>query len=168
MLGGIVAFQYFGISKGQNKIDKRVLFQSAIDKMNADYEGKYGIARNPYDPRFDPEQFDLDYYIVSNCMMAELLAKLFPVGTRKSFVDYMLIEKAGAHIKETPSIPNRFSYTYLSKIPSFLVGENKIIIGVNYDSSHQVNDVTIGQGSVYDYLNRCKSKIYPKDRDVYQ
>lgn len=159
---GVVALQYLGVNSEQNKIDKRVLFQSAIDKMNADYERKYGVIRNPYDPRFDPGKFDFEYYGVNVCSMREILAKLFQPGTSQEFVDYVLVKTGGAEKKKSPSHlgNNRYSYHYNLKTGVLAAVQKKWIVAVQYDDQDKVSTVSIGSRSVYDYAQSCNSKIH--------
>jgi hypothetical protein len=125
---------------------------------------------DPYHPWFNPDNFRFEDYMVTRCVEKEVLAKLFPVGTEKLFVDRVLVDAGGARIKQTPYRRdsfgkileeglNKFSYFYEPRHWSNWFFPNTWNVSVMYDADNKVTDVRIPGGqhgeSVYDFWSYC-------------
>lgn len=54
---------------------------------------------NPQDPNFNPQEFDFKYY-VDYRKLSQALRHMFPKGTKKEYVEGILVKKAGATSKD--------------------------------------------------------------------
>ncbi|MFN3701635.1 MAG: hypothetical protein ACK4VI_08975 [Alphaproteobacteria bacterium] len=117
---------------------------------------------NPYHQNFDPDQFRFEDYTVNICIRREILAKLFPVGTPKNFVDRVLVKAGGANAEKVPEHVGHNMYSYYKALEPPLVFMSSVWnVAVQFDDNMNVTDMSIGGGksnSVYEYSKYCEKK----------
>lgn len=142
----------------------------ASDRMQEwleNYHRAYGKIRDPYHPWFNPDQFRFEDYI-SHCMMKEVLAKLFPVGTPKVFVDRILVDSAGAHANPSTHHANKVNYLYDLRPGPLVLMTETWNLSFQFNELWAVQDIHLPIGkppgeSVYDFFESCKfGKQYGK------
>jgi hypothetical protein len=111
---------------------------------------------NPYHQQYDPDQFRFEDYSASKCLSWEVLAKLFPPGTPKSFVDRVLVSAGGAKVELFPEHVGHNLYGYYKALEPPLVFMSTVWnVSVHYD-----NSMNGGPDSVYDYYDYCLTTFY--------
>ena len=68
---------------------------------------------DPHDPNFDPMKFKFGF---SREKEVEVFKVIFPIGTKKEFVDQVLIEAGNARLLSSDDLPN----THLYIIPEII------------------------------------------------
>lgn len=121
---------------------------------------------DPYHPWFRPDRFRFEDYLTTKCMQKEVLAKLFPVGTEKSFVDKVLVTSGKATMTRLPDAVGYGSNTYSYYWESSLFWGNwffpsTLNVAVFYNQNGEVSDITLPIGgppgeSVYNFFDQCK------------
>jgi hypothetical protein len=78
------------------------------------------VVTNPGDPRFDPKQFSFSNYNRHRGNEGEFnkaIAKMFPPGTDKAYVDKILVEQSHAEASQNQNSPDHApgetDYTYI-------------------------------------------------------
>lgn len=120
------------------------------------YHKEYGKIRDPYHPWFNPDKFQFEDYTMSYCTRQDVLAKLFPVGTPKQFVDRVLVKAGGATSTASTQIKNKYNYFKDLSSGSLLFMSATWNVAVEYDETEKVTDIKIQDQSVYDVLKNCK------------
>lgn len=86
------------------------------------------VITDPDDPRFDPMQFRFEYYksrYANEWDLPRALIKMFPPGTDKSYINKMLVERAGAGVSR--SIENEATYAYRWPHNASMAGESFLV-----------------------------------------
>lgn len=121
-------------------------------------------ATDPYHPWFNPDKFRFEDYS-DHCMKKEVLAKLFPIGTERSFVERVLVDAGHANPEKLPEHvgrgPNAFSYYWESPFWGNWFFPNTWNVTVVYDSNNMVSSVTVPVGappgeSVHEFYKACQ------------
>lgn len=127
---------------------------------------------DPYHQWFKPDNFRFEDYMVSKCTEKEVLAKLFPVGTNKAFVDRILVGAGDAHAAKLPDHAgkgsNAYSYFYKPHHWSNWFFPHTWNISVTYDDNDRAVNITFptdsGGQNIYTYYRDCKfGKQYGKN-----
>lgn len=114
---------------------------------------------DPYDPRFNPRHFRFEDYTITLCIQKEALAKLFPIGTNRSFVDQLLVQRGGAISTKTDDgqrTSSTYAYSYQPHtLGSLLIGFDWYVT-VAYGADDKVIDMRIANRSAYDFFDDCQ------------
>jgi hypothetical protein len=111
---------------------------------------------DPYHPRFKPDNFRFEDYVVSTCAEKEIMAKLFPVGTDKSFVDRVLVNSGGAKASKNNNHKNEYNYYYVPRHWAAFFGDLTWNMSVTYNDDGKVTDIRTNNESVYKFFEDCK------------
>ncbi|MFA5989467.1 MAG: hypothetical protein WC803_07670 [Sphingomonas sp.] len=119
---------------------------------------------DPSDPKFDPDHFSFDDYRGIN-KLAEAYAKLFPIGTPKSFVDRVLINAGESISEQDKTFPEVWHYWHKKTLRNFDGPPQDVFIFDEKDTL--VNIHPLGGPAVYDHQlnldqlnkNRLKNEV---------
>jgi len=103
--------------------------------------------------------------MVNKCIKKETLAKLFPIGTDRTFVNRVLVKAGGAKESLTKPEKNQYSYFYKPRHWSNWFFPHTWNVAITYDEKGKVIKVTVPGGpspgeSVYDFYRDCKIDIH--------
>jgi len=121
----------------------------------------------PYNLRFEPNEFRFEDYTGPQCVEKEAIAKIFPIGTHKNFVDRILVRQAGAHAQKVENrVETLYKYTYQPRtLGSIFFTPSEWQIEISYDHNDQVTDIKMSEPggsnkSVYEFFKDCRFGTY--------
>lgn len=150
-----------GVSISKQKELEQAAASEKLKAWQQNYFKTYGKIKDPYHPWFEPDQFRFEDYTGSRCMMKEAMAKLFPPGTPKAFVDRVLVSAGGAHANPNSNQKNKFNYIYDVKPGPLVFMSHTWNIGISFDQDNKVFDIRFPEGrppgaSAYDFFSYCQ------------
>lgn len=118
---------------------------------------------DPHNPKFKAENFQFrDYGTL--CLLEVALAKVFPVGTNKAYVDKIFLRLSGVQESdEQEALKGSYIVTYNYRPPfptRLLIYPDGLSINIIYDASNNIKDMLTPYGkppgrSVYNFNQTC-------------
>jgi hypothetical protein len=105
---------------------------------------------DPNDPNFDPMKFRFSDY--NHNEEIEVFRKIFPVGTKKEFVDQVFVEAGNANMFQNKDNKNIWHYTP----PEFVKGMGKASYKVIYDEDDKLLNIQSPSTAKYTYPDQVK------------
>ncbi len=103
------------------------------------------VSKDPTSPFFVESLFRMRHYNGNDGALVlrdKVLPKLFPVGTPKEYVDYILVEKGGGHIIPSQAFIGMFTYRYMPLY--LLLTPDQFDIRVYYNPQNKVEAIIFG------------------------
>jgi hypothetical protein len=97
---------------------------------------------NPTNPKFSPQNFSFQHFIDYKKLMT-VLSALFPVGTKKEFVEEILVQRSGATAKNYGDFTTYYHDVFGLALVTGCVQKGNWIIKVFYNNQNELQKIEL-------------------------